>query len=279
MLSELEAARRFWLAQGHNPANSRIGVYERELRGLVAVGPDGRGNLPDEERGRAHLLLAEIGDFLFFSQAAISFPRLAASPRVRNIFSGPELAREEETATHANPRNTLLELTLAAAIERAGMLADLSGVTDIRATFNDTPLRLECKRPQNMNKAETAIRKAAQQLEVSHTPDSLGMIVICIGKLLTDGERMLVAKDRATMEGRIHLETDQFIQATARYWHNKPHVAGIMVRVMVPGVIEDEKRPYNATLFTGTNRPGLPQDQRRVLSGFLQKLQAGLGGA
>jgi len=275
-LDDLKNARVFWQAQGYNPANSRIGVYERKLRKLVEMGAEGRSMLTREEAGRVYLLLPEIGDFLFVSKAAASYPRLVNAPRVRKIFSGPELAKDEETATHANPRNTLLELAIAANIELSGLESDLSGVTDVKTTFQGTSIHMECKRPQNLSKAETAIRKAAQQLEVNHTSTSLGVIVVCIGKLITEGERMLVAKDRPSMEARINQETENFINSTQRLWHTKKHVSGILVRVNVPGIIEDVNRPYHAALFTGTNHPDLSAERRKILSNFLRHLQTGL---
>ena len=278
LLAQLEKACQFWGTLGYNLAVTRIGTYERELRTLIEIGQESRRNLDIDKRGRGILMLSEIAEFLYASEIAVSRPHLAHSPRIARIFSGPDLALEEITSEHANPRNTLLELSFAAAVEAAGLTADLSGTTDVKTMFKGVPIDVECKRPQNLKKAETAIRKAAKQLGARKSPGGPGIILVCIGKLLSEGHKGFVSEDRDSFEKKASDGVDWFIQETRRHWQNRPAVDAVMVRINVPAFIKNESRLCHSTTFRTVARAGISAADLRLLDEFDAAIHAGFPG-
>lgn len=268
-----------WRAHGHDLSVTRVGIYEREMKRLVDLGPDGRGTLSADERGRAILLGSEISELLFASKIALTREHLARSPRIAEIFGGPDFASAEVTGSSNKPRNTLFELTIAACIELAGMRADFCGLTDVRTIFRAIPVSIEAKRPQTFSKAESNIRHAAKQLASRATnPNELRVIAVCIGKLLTSGTHMLRAETKEAMNARLDKEADDFFAATRRHWEKKQHLDGLLVRINVAGVIENESRQYHAVKMTLYTRPGLADDRAKILRELTQALESGMPG-
>jgi hypothetical protein len=249
------------------------------MRRLVELGPDGRAALSAEERGKTFLLGSEISELLFASKIALTREHLALSPRITDIFSGPDFARAEKDGSSNRPRNTLFELTLAAYIELAGLRAEFGELTDVRTTFCGYAVSIEAKRPQTFGKAEANIRHAVKQLAVrSLDGNELRIIAVCIGKMLTNGTHILTAQTKAAMSARLNKESDDFFTATRRYWEKKLHVDGLLVRISVAGVIDSEQRQYHAAPMTLFTRPGLTSDRSNLLKNFIGTLESNLPG-
>jgi hypothetical protein len=249
------------------------------MKRLIELGPSGRVALGAEERGQVFLLGGEISELLFASKIALSREHLARSPRITDIFNGPDFAQAEKDGTSNRPRNTLFELTLAACIELAGLRADFGNLTDVRTTFRNFPVSVEAKRPQTFGKAESNIRHAARQLAARSVDQSgLRIVAVCIGKMLTNGTHMLTAATKDVMSIRLSKEADDFFAGTRRHWEKKEHVDGLLVRVSVAGVFDDEQRHYHAAQMTLFTRPGLTSDRADLLRAFIHALESSLPG-
>ena len=279
ILAELEQTRLAWKAYGHHLSATRVGFYEREIRRLVELGPHGRGILSETECRRAFLLSVETSELLFASNIALSREHLARTARIAHIFSGPEFANAEVNGGSNQPRNTLFELTLAAHIEQAGLRAEFGGLTDVKTNFRGFSILIEAKRPQALGKAEANIRGAVKQLAArSESTPSLRIVAVCIGKMLTKGTHVLRAKTRDSMRQRLDKEADAFFATTRRFWENKDHVDGLLVRVGVAGKIDDEQRHFYAAPVSLFMRPGLTRERVNLLKDFTQTLELGLPG-
>jgi hypothetical protein len=279
ILTELAQIRLGWKAYGHNLSATRVGFYEREVRRLIELGPEGRGMLSDAECGRAFLLSVETSELLFASSIALSREHLARSARIADIFSGPEFASKESGNGSNQPRNTLFELTLAAHIEQAGLCAEFGALTDVKTSFRGFSILIEAKRPQTLGKAEANIRRAVKQLAARSEPaPSLRLVAVCIGKMLTNGTHTLRAKTRDSMRARLDKEANDFFATTRRFWENKGHVDGLLVRIAVAGRIDNERRHFYAAPISLFMRPGLTRDCVDLLKNFAQTLELGLPG-
>lgn len=140
-------------------------------------------------------------------------------------------------------------------------------------------MSLEAKRPQTFGKAEANIRHAAKQLAArSLDPSALRIIAVCIGKMGTGGIRMLRAGTMEEMRALLRKEADVFFAATRRHWETKVHVDGLLVRISVAGVIDDEHRQYHAAPMTLYTRPGLVVDKVEILRSFVSLLDFSLPG-
>ena len=276
----MERTRLAWKKYGHDLSATRVGTYERDMKRLVELGPDGRVALSSEERGQAFLLGAEISELLFASKIALGCAHLAESPGIAEIFGGPDFASAENNHNSSNkPRNTLFELTLAAYIELAGLHAEFGNLTDVRTTFRDFPILIEAKRPQKFEKSEANIRHAAKQLAArSADPRELRLVAICIGKMLTYGTHILRADTRASMSAQLSNTAESFFSTTRRHWEKKEHVDGLLVRISVTGVIENEQRHFHAAPMPLFTRPGIARDKANLLRDFIRALESSLPG-
>ena len=109
-------------------------------------------------------------------------------------------------------------------------------------------------------------------------PSGLRIVAVCIGKMLTNGTHMLTASTKEAMSDRLSKEADGFFAGTRRHWETKEHVDGLLVRVSVPGVIDDEQRHYHASQMTLYTRPGLASDRADILRAFISALESSLPG-
>ncbi len=279
IIADLARSREEWKKRGYDLSPTRVGTYEREMRRLVELGPEGRLTLSSKESGKAILLGSEISELLFASDIALTREHLASSPRIREIFSGPDFANDEKNASN-RPRNTLFELTLAACIERAGMHAEFGKLTDVRTVFENRDVFIEAKRPQSFEKADSNVRYAVKQLSArSSDEQALRIVAVCAGKMLTRGTHMLTAKTNAAMSARLDKEATGFFSATSRHWTTKKHVDGLLVRVSVPGAIDGEYRHFHAALMTIFSRPGLSPNKANSLRNFVHALESSLPGS
>lgn len=277
-LEDLGRARRFWGELGYNLAATRIGFYERELSKFIDMGAEGRRNLNENDRAIWFLRLSEIKEFLYIFHIVQSRPHLSGAARIGAIFGGPELPVGEASPTLAHPRNTFLEVLFAAHLEAAGLSADLSDTTDVKTVFKGVPIYVECKRPQGMHKAETAIRKAGQQLAQRVSPDALGIVLLCAGKLISGGDKWFAAEDIAGLERESHNAAGWVLQETARFWQSRQSISALMVRVSLPGVIKGEGRLCHTTTFRTVARQGLSASAVRLLDEFDATFHSGFPG-
>lgn len=279
ILDDLVFTRSGWESLGYNLSATRFGAYERHLRKLIELGPEGRVKLSADERGQAYLLGQELSDLLFASKVALTKEHLHQSPRIGEIFNGPDFSSNENDGGNNQPRNTLFELYVAARIEAAGFHAEFGGNTDIITRLDEFSLAIEAKRPQSQNKAETHIRCAAKQLlERGDKPDEIRIISICIGKMLSGGNQMIISPTRSELIAKLSHASQEFYNSTSRFWHKKKHVDGLLVRVSIPGVIEKEQVHCSANPMTLYTSPHISEEKAIKLRWFIASLDAVVGG-
>lgn len=276
LLADLQAARIEWGKLGHNLRGTRVGSYERELGELIEMGPEGRSEL-GQKAGRVFLLGVEISEFLFVSRIALARPHLSQSRRVAEIFGGADLADKEGRGNSGLPRNTLFELTIACLIEGAGLRAEFGGAADVRTDFQGVPFYIECKRPQSPRKVESNIRDGCRQLrELERAPTSIGIVAICIGKLFTQGDRLLRAPSVEAMAARLHLECDEFFRSSLRYWQATEAADALMVRLSTAADVSGQQ--FHAHPISGYPRPKSDPAKHDLIHAFARAIGDSLSG-
>jgi hypothetical protein len=266
-LAALERAQEFWASKGHNLSATRIGNYMRRLKHVIAIGKSGRQSLNEDKRAQDTLMLSEILEFRYVFERVATQPHLAGSSRVPKIFAGPDLAFHETSSALQYPRNTMLELLVAVAIEDAGLKVDLSGETDVATVFDGVDVAIECKRPQNDKKAEAAIRAACKQLARRSSENGLRLVLVGIGKMLSEGSKWFIVENREELDERLAAATGWFHQETLRHWQNRD-ISGLMVYLNVPALVKSEGLVCHTTTLHTYARPSLPPAQRILLDRF-----------
>jgi hypothetical protein len=255
--------------------NNRIGKYRTILEHLVALGPEGRGRMSNQDAADAIMMSEEIQQFCFTSARVLNHPHLVESRQAKEMFSGSLMAGKENDTS---PRDLMFELSTAGLIQEAGMEADVSGIVDIWTVFEGRPVLVECKRPQSMKKLVKNTKEAAKQLSLrlNDEPSAVGIIAVAFGKLLTGGTARLNAWDKKQLETMM-IETVTMLR---KKMHTelvaRPAVNGIIAQVSVAGINGSENRPFVATQYSVDQLArGAPNAKEHVAGRFLQALQRG----
>lgn len=125
-------------------------------------------------------------------------------PKLEDVLRGPFLPKDEDPNSNLS-RNVLFELRLASVLKRAGFSVQLSVHPDVKCSIDSTTVFFECKRTYSENKVARRIDAAGAQLSKNikayGTRDTLGMIVISVGKLFSREQKPIPAEnDRAAMK-------------------------------------------------------------------------------
>lgn len=96
ILEDLKRTEYEWSKYGHDLSVTRVGAYKREMKRLIELGPNRREALARGDRGEVFMLGAEISELLFASDIALDRDHLARSPRIADMFNGPDLAIDRE---------------------------------------------------------------------------------------------------------------------------------------------------------------------------------------
>lgn len=108
--------------------------------------------------------------------------------RLKRMAGGPISMQDERPGASSNAaRNFAFELAIAARMVASGIDLDTSIHADVAVDFDRRRFALQCKRPMNESKVETALRKAQAQLKRNYQesdPSTIGLIVVDLTKVV-----------------------------------------------------------------------------------------------
>jgi hypothetical protein len=133
--------------------------------------------------------------------------------------------RPFESPSDDNPRNTLVELTVAALLARQGANVRITlDEADILATFAGVPtFAVECKRPTKAANFRKNLREANEQIKRRLSPDTPhGIAVIAVDRQLDMTKKGLSAPDERTIGTALEAEQRR-LSRLFRNLAKKPH--------------------------------------------------------
>lgn len=163
LLTEYEAALRWFEALGGSTAHSRFFRYLHSLRDLIRTrstrDPLSVGRVPEiinaflEASNFVHM-------YWIFSE-----PKYSAYVRERlQVVSGPQFYRDENASSSNRPRNLAFELTVASRFVAGGIELVDDIVSDVVLRTPANTILVECKRPSRIEAIERNYVDAARQL-------------------------------------------------------------------------------------------------------------------
>ena len=170
----------------------------------------------EDKRSREHILAysesCEIIDIHELWEAPINnFPGLGR--KIKAVFSkGPILREDENPDTSTNkPRNDAFSYLLAGKLIRAGLKvvavdgtvaqgANAHKDADITFEWSESPIDIECKRPQTQNALTERVKEACRQLTNPNRQGRMGIIAIDCSAFVRPPEQLLGAESAEDAE-------------------------------------------------------------------------------
>jgi hypothetical protein len=269
---ELEECLRWLSGIGVEYFNTRIQKYKRDVNELIDTYNSGSINSPINPDWFSKMVnsLYETGRLINIHQGLKDFIISdELKQKIRIFIKGPEFASSEKpTAGSQIPRDIAFELLMASVFNRAQFKIDFHTEADLRATFGNETLYLECKRPRAGHSVHSNVKHAASQLrrryKTSENSDSVsGIIALSIDKIIYPTDGMLVANSEDVLDKRISGEAESFVYNYGGNWNRIPEAQtiGVIVLIQTIAVIENQKMLTNCN-FLGANHI-VPSDSSR----------------
>jgi hypothetical protein len=244
MLEQLCTLEKELLSLGYAVGNSRLGRYKRDIAKLAtpAVLQDLLGSFSRTELNQLFFTFAELYELnTIFSTLNLNYQSILMG-RLGTVLAGPSSAAEESDSNNSSrARNVQFELFLMAQLLRAGFpLAD-GTLTDVRTSFNNRAVLIECKRPQRSSGVQAAIRHGVKQLMEqprNQVPNALKIVAISLSKVLTEGDKLLRIEDETIANSAVDEAIYSEIVPHLNYFRRRAgaQVTGILVYASASGI-------------------------------------------
>jgi hypothetical protein len=225
--TRVAAAREWFRAIGLSTSGSRLehleDLVQRLLSDLAILAPEEAVAKWGEKA--TYWALADAHAFCEIAEQFRNLPsHLLPRHKLATILRGP-LDPEEENPADASvqARNVLAELELAADFAFKGLVP--TGFDDLRVSFHDQDLWLECKRIHSHAQVGTHIQKATQQLSRNlPNTDARGLLAIVLDRLSGVDRLILRAvNDGDTVRAAAEVANEFLKQHTALFQTKTEH--------------------------------------------------------
>lgn len=250
IIRQLDYVQKWFESLNINFARSRFDKCRRNIEMLNQYHQEGRVKefvaLTDFKE--IVFSLAESSEFsIIYQQLKDADPKFLRK-RLRVVAQGPLMIDQEEpTKSTGQPRDCLFELNIIAHLKAAGFQVVFDSYSDAHCLFESKHVLFECKRPQTRNSVERNFFEAKKQLTASldklNKPNSKGIIVLSIGKILNKGQMFVVGKNEADLVAKLDIEMrktwDDFKHLERKILDTR--IIGVFCYLNGPAVIEDIK--------------------------------------
>lgn len=213
----LDSLIEFLKTAGIDPIRSRLNNYRSQLKELIDS-PDQDCIIYDTIKAAAYtgliselVALAEIHRSLRNNQSTVFLTKL------QEAIKGPTILADENPKNSSNhARNTLFELTIAARIQRGGLIPEFENPTDLASDFPEGKLFIECKRPQGISQLNSRLRDGTEKIlaaKKSCPVNSAGFVAIYAGKALFEGHKVIITDEPSHLPDICEELCDKFISA------------------------------------------------------------------
>ncbi len=221
-------------------------------------------------------MLPDIHEFNDVSDALLDSNSADLRDRVKKIFSGPDMERDEKDGSSGASRNTLFELLVATFLKQAGLPIDLTGITDVVTEFEGREFVIEAKRPLSKTGIQGCVRNARSQLErrFAHGKgEDIGVIALSCSRIFTGGT--LVGHDLDKQAIHEMLKTFH-INLVNQYKDEWLHSGAVDLVLLYTSIASSMERPefqgYLTASVNGHSEPVTIERVRRFNQYFQPKL-------
>lgn len=174
---------------------------------------------------------------------------------MRKAVNGPVDPRME-TQNSNEPRNTLFELRLGAALHAAGASITLGGLADLVVDHVGFRLYVECKRPlgehNTARRADEACSQLRARFDADSHPNAVGMVAISTSRSLNaGGNKMLFVKRESDIEPSLTRDLQRIYDShcSAVRTQVDPRIIGVICHVFTPVLVQTTRRLIAASQF------------------------------
>jgi hypothetical protein len=239
---ELDECLRWLSGIGVEYFHTRIHKYQRDLKQLMDSHANGTidSKINPDWFSKSVNSFYESGRLIKIHQG---LKNLIVSDELKRKFrifiKGPEFASSENLAAGSQaPRDVAFELLMASIFNRAEFELDFHTEADLRATFENETLYLECKRPRASHSVHSNVKHAASQLrkryKTSNNLDHVsGIIALSIDKIINPNDHMLVVNSENDIDNQLSGEAERFVYSYYSEWNRIPEPQTIGVIALV----------------------------------------------
>jgi hypothetical protein len=223
---EYRSALSWMQSLGVNFTSGRTKNYERAIECWIANNQTASAQLVENEFPDFVSSIFEIKHFIDIYRAlrAIQISELTSiAEKLQKGVNGP-INSADETSRSTTARNFIFEAIVAARFHRPinGISTIFNSASDTAINIDGSRVYIECKRITSLEKLESNVKKACDQLKLSIASDisskARGIVALDFTKIINAGDKLLVKNNDEELASEIDLIADEIIIQFSGGW-------------------------------------------------------------